>query len=108
MEFVKRAWRGEEKLWKVFWLYGYAVPIAFGLIIVLPIMLILGIATPQLLSVFTPIMDFYYLAWIVCVFRCSQNVKEKSWSIAARIWAALVLLRVIFEVISHASKTMYH
>ena len=29
MEWILKAWRGEEKLWKVFWIYG----IIFGIIL---------------------------------------------------------------------------
>ena len=91
-----RAWRGEEPLWKVFWVYGVATSIA---IVVLYVVAFYDghIALRQvLLPCFAA-----YTAWIlVSVWRCADNTDEKLWSTLARFltlaWAGNTILVLTF------------
>jgi hypothetical protein len=90
------AWRGEQPLWKVFWLYGVA---ASGVLIAIYVLafLVEAVALRQILVLcFAP-----YTAWIlVSIWRCSNNVREQFWRILARFltvaWACNAVLIVIF------------
>lgn len=91
-----RAWRGEEPLWKVFWVYGVATSVT---VVVLYIIAFYDgrIALRQvLLPCFAA-----YTAWIlVSVWRCADNTDEKLWSTLARFltlaWAANTILVLTF------------
>lgn len=74
-----RAWRGEEPLWKVFWVYGvatsvmivalYAVTFYDGRIALRQVLLLCLAA---------------YTAWVlVSVWRCARNTKNIFWSTLA-------------------------
>jgi hypothetical protein len=91
-----RSWHGEEPLWKVFWIYGvarsgiiaafYAVAI-YADYVVLQQMLLVCFAT--------------YTIWIlVSVWRCANNIEEKSWGLLARLltvaWAGNTIMVLTF------------
>jgi hypothetical protein len=90
------AWRGQQPLWKVFWLYGVA---ASGVLIAIYVLafLVEAVALRQILVLcFAP-----YTAWIlVSIWRCSNNVREQFWRVLARFltvaWACNAVLIVIF------------
>src|SRR5664279_342464 len=87
-----RAWRGEQPLWKVFWVYGV---VASGVLITFYVIAFYvdRIALRQvLLLCFAP-----YTAWIpVSVWRCANNTREKLWSLLARLltvaWACNTIM----------------
>ena len=91
-----RAWRGEEPLWKVFWVYGVATSVT---IVALYVVAFYDgrIALRQvLLPCFAA-----YTAWIlVSVWRCASNTNEKLWSTLARFltvaWAGNTILVLTF------------
>ena len=90
------AWRGQQPLWKVFWLYGVAV--SWVLIATyLFAFLAEAVALRQILLLcFIP-----YTAWIlVSIWRCSNNVQQQFWRTLARLltvaWACNAILIVIF------------
>jgi hypothetical protein len=91
-----RSWHGEEPLWKVFWIYGvvrsgiiaafYAVAIYAGYVLLQQILLLCFAA---------------YTIWIlVSVWRCANNIKERSWGLLARLltvaWAGNTTMVLIF------------
>jgi hypothetical protein len=91
-----RAWRGEEPLWKVFWVYGVATSVT---IVALYVVAFYDgrIALRQvLLPCFAA-----YTAWIlISVWRCANNTNEKLWGTLARFltvaWAGNTILVLIF------------
>ncbi|GIK81450.1 MAG: hypothetical protein H3C55_13400 [Pseudorhodoplanes sp.] len=90
------AWRGQQPLWRVFWLYGVAVS---GALIAVYLFAFLAdaVALRQILVLcFIP-----YTVWIlVSIWRCSDNVREQYWRMLARFltfaWAFNAILIVIF------------
>ncbi|RQH06638.1 hypothetical protein D1Y85_12255 [Paraburkholderia dinghuensis] len=78
----KRAWNGQEPLWKVWWLIG--VPLNLLLIPLLavlvtpktPAMVYFGALVPYLLVFF---------AWIRAAWICAPNVERRVWMILARV-----------------------
>lgn len=88
MNFVKRAWRGEEKLWKIFWIFGVAF----------------GFAYNYLLSLFSGGAVFWALValfivydiWLsVALWRCAFNSGLKIWGYIARIIAVILIIMYI-------------
>jgi hypothetical protein len=91
-----RAWRGEQPLWKVFWLYGVATSLV--LIALYGAAFYAGQAALRqgLLLCFVP-----YTAWLlVSVWRCANNTKEPYWGLLARFmtiaWACNTALIAVF------------
>lgn len=75
-----RAWRGQQPLWKVFWLYGVATSCALIAIYVFAFLSERAALRQILVLCFAP-----YTAWIlVSIWRCSNN--ESFWSLLARIF----------------------
>src|SRR5664279_2270012 len=91
-----RAWRGEQPLWKVFWVYGV---VTSGVLITFYVIAFYvdRIALRQiLLFCFAP-----YTAWIlISVWRCANNTEERIWGLFARLltvaWACNTILILIF------------
>jgi hypothetical protein len=91
-----RAWRGEQPLWKVFWVYGV---VTSGVLITFYVIAFYvdRIALRQaLLLCFAP-----YTAWIlVSVWRCAINTRDRLWSLFARLltvaWACNTIMIVVF------------
>ena len=91
-----RAWRGEEPLWKVFWVYGVATSVT---IVVLYVVAFYD-GHMALRQVLLPCFAAY-TAWIlVSVWRCADNTDEKLWSMLARFltvaWAGNTILVLTF------------
>ena len=91
-----RAWRGEQPLWKVFWVYGVvtsSVLVTFYIIA----FYVDRIALRQvLLLCFAP-----YTTWIlISVWRCANNTEERIWGLFARFltvaWACNTILILVF------------
>jgi hypothetical protein len=103
-----RAWRGEEPLWKVFWIYGVATSV---MIVALYVVAFYDgrIALRQvLLPCFAA-----YTAWIlVSVWRCASNTEEKLWSTLARFltvaWAGNTILVLTFLQLNLLIKYLQH
>lgn len=90
------AWRGQQPLWKVFWVYGVAVSVSL-IAVYLIAFLIEQVALRQILVLcFAP-----YTAWIlVSIWRCSTNAREQFWGMLARFltvaWACNTILIIVF------------
>lgn len=87
MEWVKKAWRGEELCWKVFWVYGVLGGIVWnGAAIYLEDFFK---ANPPVKFTFV-LFNFFYLVWlVVSTYRCAMNVGMKFFGYVARILALL-------------------
>jgi hypothetical protein len=91
-----RAWRGEEPLWKVFWVYGVATSVSVVALYVVAFYDGHMALRQVLLPCFAA-----YTAWIlVSVWRCAGNTEEKLWSTLARFltvaWAGNTILVLTF------------
>lgn len=91
-----RAWRGEQPLWKVFWVYGVAASTALITFYVIAFYVDRIALRQVLLLCFAP-----YTAWIlVSVWRCAENTEERIWGLFARFltvaWACNTIMIVMF------------
>ncbi len=90
-----RAWRGEQPLWKVFWVYGVATS---GVLITFYVIAFYvdRVALRQVLL----LCFAFYTAWIlVSVWRCANNTEERIWGLFARLltvaWACNTIMIVV-------------
>jgi hypothetical protein len=90
------AWRGEQPLWKVFWVYGVASSIVLITLYVIAFYIDRIALRQVLLLCFVP-----YTAWIlVSMWRCAENTEERIWGLFARLlsvaWACNTIMIVAF------------
>lgn len=97
MEWFKKAWRGEEQCWKVFWIYGILGGIAWNYAAIKlehEFML-----SPPLKFTFA-LCNIAYLIWaVVSTYRCALNVGFKFFGYIARIlclFFPLVFFGIVF------------
>ncbi len=91
-----RAWRGQQPLWKVFWVYGVAASLALITLYIVAFYL----ERVELRQILLPCFAVY-TAWIlVSVWRCAPNTREPFWSVVARFltvaWACNAILILVF------------
>jgi len=91
-----RAWRGQQPLWKVFWMYGVATSSVLIAIYVFAFYVERVALRQILVFCFAP-----YTAWIlVSVWRCANNAHEQFWGMLARFltvaWALNTIIIVVF------------
>ncbi|CAG9260428.1 conserved hypothetical protein [Paraburkholderia unamae] len=84
-----KAWRGEERLWKVWWLFGLPYGIVAGFI--LRTCVLLEVSTLALLAVVMLYAAGLFL-WMVCAWRCAPNVRKSVWTSTSR---ALIVLQTV-------------
>ena len=88
MEMLKRAWAGEERLWKVWWLIGAPLYIFNNLIVALVESYILSDplgANKALVFGTLAVVGVEWLAWVRAVLRCAPNVNNQFWRRASRV-----------------------
>ena len=96
MSFVARAWKGEEKLWKVFWGGGLIWPLLIiSLTFLITIFLFPGRESEAAAFPLLIIALSYFLWWPISVWRCAKNTNSNYWGIAARWSAPAFLLAVV-------------
>ncbi|HMH19681.1 MAG TPA: hypothetical protein VK572_16200 [Burkholderiales bacterium] len=94
---LRRALNGQERLWKVLWLWG--IPMGFAAIA-------LGVFAEMLRDAdwdgagagLDVLKLLVYLTWLIAVWRCSGNVVNRTWTGAARIAMALALGMAVLTV----------
>lgn len=90
--FWARAWRGEERLWKVWWYVGGPLTMAGAATAKL-------VADPFLVLAVAGALLVAYFAWCYMAWRCAPNVDTKIWTPIARTLIVLGLLRTAVELI---------
>ncbi len=93
--FFLRAWRGEEPLWRVFWVYGVVVGIVITIVDSVLSSFIHGIA-------YAPFFIFMlaYTVWnIVATWRCAFNAKRRLWGYIARVIMATSSIVVLLSLL---------
>lgn len=113
MSIFKRAWKGEAKLWHVFWgglLLQQIACIGFGIVLGLCIGLYASGAGLSKDASHDMIADFigspgyfalislYYIWLSICVWRCSWNAGAKVWGYLARIAIILLTLGMLINI----------
>lgn len=91
MNFIKKAWKGEEKLWKVF-----LPPLV--IIFLVPALLnpIKHIYISTIFQYVIALLLVSYIAWyIVSLWRCAFNTKHKLCGYLARIFSAYLIIVVL-------------
>jgi hypothetical protein len=97
MEWISRAWRGEEKCWKVFWVYGVFAGVIWS---------VLNWSLEGLFSSF-PILQYvwiilrvvYNLWQFVSLYRCAFNLEWRFWGYIARGYTLFVPALVIIGLL---------
>jgi len=96
MQWFKKAWKGEEKLWRVFWLYWFLGNIALSLLI--PFIALFSLPLVNMIaSVVSLISLVYFVMSMILVWRCAFRTKHEYWGYIARV--VIFLLPVIFFAI---------
>jgi hypothetical protein len=99
-EFVGRFWRGEERLWKAFWLFDVigAMAVAFAVTLVKGVVLdsLMWIGVGVIFWGLAVIAALAYQTWVyVSVWRCAFNVGWKGWGYICRLLAVVGVVGVI-------------
>ena len=102
MNWIDRAYTGQERLWKVFWL-GFCAPL-------LPFTIALGIfkETSERLPSWATLTFFLatclYQTWLaIAMWRCAPNVKHRTFYFLARLFAisfAIMVLSALLQAFS--------
>ena len=96
MEWVKRAWRGEERCWKVFWVYGFLGGIIWNIVSKsLNSMTTSGLV----LGVFYGAHIVYIIWQFVSQYRCAFNLEWRAWGYITRGLALLMPVLVIAGIL---------
>lgn len=103
-----RAWRGQQPLWKVFWVYGVAASCALIALYGIGFYIDRIALRQELLLGFVP-----YTLWIlISVWRCANNAEHESWGMMARLltvaWACNTMLIVVFLQFNLFSQYLRH
>jgi hypothetical protein len=99
ISFLQRAWRGEERLWKVWWLLGTPLAMVnraiFGLLE--------GLAEAEYSVSYGTwlgalvLSSATYFAWCNMAWGCAKNVDRKIWGHLAKLGIVLGILRMFIE-----------
>ena len=98
-QILLKCWNGEERLWKVYWIYGILLGMITFAFIGNALVFWLALTT----KVYFPIVIYNifmasYFVWNnVSIWRCSKNAKWPGWLVVAR---ALVIVGAIIFLFS--------
>jgi len=92
---IRRAWGGEVRLWKVFWLY-FVLALEGAIVVVGYLIGLFGLPYLALWAVIAPLA-----VWAaVSVWRCAFNAGWRGWGYLARIFVVVQMLFVGIHIIS--------
>ncbi len=90
---LHRALSGEERLWRVWWLWG--IPVGF---IVSAVTIVAEMARDGGWNASGDLLDavkvLVYAAWLVAAWRCAPNAERALWRIGTRVLVALGVVLV--------------
>lgn len=100
--FLSRCWRGQERLYKVFWVYGLLLNLPFFAV---------GVAAGYLHMplLLVPLVPVYvaYLVWVlVSMWRCAFNSSWSGWAYLGRAWVVFACVGFLIRVVQFASWVM--
>ena len=97
MDFVVTWFKGEERLWKPYWLGGVVGGICWQ------ILSYLADFAGMFVSIFVLVLTVFYQCWLLpAIWRCAFNVNSNVWGYLARVsvvfavlgWIAIVALAI--------------
>jgi hypothetical protein len=91
MNWIKRALRGEERLWKVFWIYG----VVFSIILAIIGFLVSSGSGSTAGYVVLGIKIIYWIFLCIAQWRCAFNADWKIWGYVVRI---LLIIGIIANI----------
>ena len=101
MEYLKKHWRGEGKLWSAFWIVGVLGKLAIA--IILPFVLFFFATKMQndgfinLLKIWGYVILYSYVIFaLICIWRCSKNTKNEVFTAIAKIYVIFIPILVIY------------
>jgi hypothetical protein len=92
---IKLAWRGDLKLWQVFWIGKILIPCLIFLVLQL---IADGFDTNWPSMIYGLLWPFYLIFIFVAVWRCAPNTDHKIWMYLVRAQIILLLVSVILMV----------
>jgi len=91
MGWIGRAWRGEERLWKVYWIYGWVVGVVFNIIS--------NVIENKIGTILLGVVAIIYLIWLlVAEWRCAFNADWKFWSYVVRVLVIICVIGFILAI----------
>ena len=99
MGFIKRAWSGQEKLWKVYWLYAMLLGIV-AQVVLYGLQMVAAIGGFGMIArIFAMVLFLAYAVWCnVSLWRCAWNAKAKIWGYIVRIIVVISAISYFFMV----------
>lgn len=95
--YLARMWRGEEKLWKAFWLW----PIVNGIILLVVTFGIHIFVIPVVDTLVFEVFWVLYTIWLtIAIWRCAKN-STPVWRVLARFLTAFMLVGGVFSFAMH-------
>ncbi len=110
LKYIKHCWKGEEKLWEVFWIWNILVggllsfiTLVTLMVTVLPVAMMVsfnesfeGVTFPKLLlclpGIFLFLLSIVYDVWaLVSLWRSAFNCSKKIFGYLARLWIVVVI-----------------
>jgi hypothetical protein len=98
MGWIISAWRGEERLWKVFWIYGVLLSI------ILTVIQFVALKFGAVANITLLVIRIIYSIWLlVAQWRCAFNAKWTVWSYVIRIFIILGILGFVLGFVFGSS-----
>jgi hypothetical protein len=87
--YIATMWRGDERLWKTFWIIGIALSAWLGITLYFADMK----GLPPIWWVgFAPIVIAVHIWWYIALWRCAPNTSRVVWKVLARAFVVLSTL----------------
>jgi hypothetical protein len=88
MDWVGKAWRGEERCWIAYWVYGFVFSIGWSILLSLAAVVPLALIPLGLLYL-------CYIIWVlVSQWRCAFNLEWRFWGYVVRF--LIIMIPVLF------------
>jgi hypothetical protein len=95
----KLAFIGQEKLWKVFWMWGFVGSFAISFLLFLLMMLSEMVSLGSIGRIAVSLIFVAYFIWLaVAIWRCAFNAHWKIWGYVARAFLALQIILMVIAV----------
>lgn len=109
MFIVKRAWKGEERLWKVFWIFNvlgfYVIGFMQQVVISIESAGALNHGYGRLLTILFGLLTIIYFIWaITSLWRCAFNTGSRVWGYLGRVFVVAVIVSLVGIIATIASK----
>jgi len=102
LKFFVQSWKGQERLYKVFWVYGFGINLVFFIIGVVAGFL----QAPVILLPLVPLYIAFIVWLLVAMWRCAQNVGWTGWTYLARTWVLLTSTGFVIKIFQVATMIM--